>query len=306
MRARLLTIVAAVTVVCCAGIALVKVRVGQRSETKVSARPAVADSRAAPVPVPPPGAENLRSFLKRAETDEQKQERIRRFGAIPLADLERARPILDDYLRLEMDLRRKNPNEWMTVKTRRLIMRERLFDLQKVLTPQEAEDIDLHLEPSAINLLDSLKYIALTETEERAILRLNRRLAEELEAHPGATGFRYRAEMAMFEEIRGILGEERFVRFISRHDVGYKRFVAVTEEQGQPRAVAEQLWRMKNEFFIRRSDSYDRLKDDPAALRGEVDALAAEMRARATALVGDRALRESPAPVFDWLPPAGR
>lgn len=245
------------------------------------------------------------------ESDAQRRERLQRFGDVPPEKLERIKKILLDYGELEMKLiteRRGDSRRDEAERTRwhalQLLEDERLADLLRILTPEEAAEVDMHLSQAGKNLIDSLRELTLTPEERRALWQILKAFDRE---YGGSgviynAGVREQARLAMYDEMRRQLGEERFASFLARDDLAYRRFVNLAAEQNQGRIVADQLWRLRSEFVIRRAEIWTRVGGNAQAAASQIEAVNTEIWSRVAALVGEKAIRESPAPVFDWLP----
>jgi hypothetical protein len=261
--------------------------------------PAAPEVRAVPPPVPVEVAPALPP-----ETESERLNRLKRFGDIPREKINRIVPILRDYLDLEQKLRLENrgPNSdralWQSLN---LLHRERRADLEKILTLQEAEDCDMHWSQSGRSVIDSLGDIPVSDDERRALFRLQSGFDSEFGANGIVPVGRESARLATYDQMRALLGEERFSSFLARDDPGYQRFLEITEQQAQPSAIADQLWRMRSEYLIRREGVNAQASLDLATKVTLHTALDEEIRARVTALVGEMAVRERTT-AFNWLP----
>lgn len=188
-----------------------------------------------------------------------------------------------------------------------LLNRERRADLEKILTPWEAEEVDLHWSQSGKRVIDSLANVSVSDDERRAMFRLQIGFDREFGRNGDFTAAeviaRESARVVTYDQMRALLGEERFSSFLARDDPGYKRFLEITEQEAQPPAIADQLWRIKNEYLIRRAEMNAQSGLDPATKATQHSALDEEIRARVTTLVGETAVRERMT-AFEWLPPA--
>jgi hypothetical protein len=273
--------------------------------TPPAAKPSAALAPPKAVPAPSVAAAEPAPALE-PETDAQREWRLKRYGNIPREKLARVEAIARDYGQLLQQILAQNrgaPDGSPSSRAIKLLRREQRADLLAVLTPAEVEEYEMHSTPSGMNLVDSLKEVSTTEEERRALYRLR----DEFDSRYGSGHFtaseaamRERSRVAMYEQMRAVLGDERYTVYLKRDDLAYKRFTTIAEDLRQPASVADQLWRIKSEYFIRRGD-LPPFETNREAWRQQDTMLLGEFRSRVVALVGEKALSEYPA-AFEWLP----
>jgi len=241
-----------------------------------------------------------------AETEEERKQRLKRFGDVPREKVALIAPILRDYGEQEVALRlqQRGPDGLGRAQWRALqwLWDERLADLRKVLTPEEADDCDMMLRPTGKNFVDSLRDLPVSAEERRALYRVVRDFDREFGGNgafnPMETIARERARVAMYDQLRAGLGETRFPKFLAVDDLSYRRLEQVAAAGGHPTHVADELWRLKNESRIRRLEVF--VHGGGGTASRLVVAIDREIALRAAALVGEAAVRENPT-AFEWL-----
>jgi len=186
-----------------------------------------------------------------------------------------------------------------------MLDREQRADLAKILTPRELEDWEINCTQSGRQVIASLADLLVSDDERRAIFRQQSGFDREISSvgrltSEEAVAF-LTARLTMYEQMRAVLGEQRFASYLARDDTSYQRFTVVAKEQAQPADVATQLWRIKFEYMIRSNELAAQMSANAEARGRQSAALQKEIISRITALVGENALREHTA-AFDWLP----
>lgn len=234
-----------------------------------------------------------------------------RYGDIPEDKLARVDAITQDYERLERTMRQATPTEqdspqpfqaWSRALD--LSRRERRADLAAILTPAELDEYEMHTTTIGKALLDSLKEIATTPEERRALYHL--REDYNVPLGPGffsasVAAANEKARLAMYEQMRAVLGDERFGEFLKRDDQAFRRFAKIAEINGQPERVGYQAWQLKSEYTMRLGQLPARFDPESEAWLQQRAALAGEIRSRIAALFREGTVTEF-SMAFEWLP----
>ena len=147
---------------------------------------------------------------------------------------------------------------------------------------------------------------AASDEQRRAVFRLQQefdeRFALSFDSTPAAAWERERARVELQEKIGGALGESLFSTWLRGEGADYGRFSEFVAQHHLPPSTALELWRIKNEYALRRLELNAR--SDPlstpssAAHRELVDTTTAQLQA----LLGPNVLSHAGPEVLSWLP----
>lgn len=112
---------------------------------------------------------------------------------------------------------------------------------------------------------------------------------------------RERARSATDDQMRALLGDERFFAYLMRDDPTYKQFVEMTERLAQPITTAVRLWQAKNEFTTHQGDIAVEFRADYKTRDEKIASLNDNVVSQVAALVGESVIRDHPN-AFNWLP----
>ena len=245
------------------------------------------------------------------ETEHERMVRLKQFGDISREKIARVDAIFKDYAEQLNELTSPNPPGKINPrdiatkqKALALLQQERHADLAKILAPRELEDLELRWSSSGLRLLGSLADIPVSNDELRALIQLQAGFDHDHEHTSGMGGAaldaREKARYETDEQMRALLGDERFFVYLGRDDPIYQRFSEMTGELAQPAAMAIRLWQAKGEYFIRRGEVAAQFRHDYQARDENLTALNTEVVTQITALVGEAAIRNHPQ-AFAWL-----
>lgn len=153
----------------------------------------------------------------------------------------------EDYelLRAEMYARTGSPLSAEDREALRLLQQERREDLERILSPEELEEYQLRHSETAERLRAELASFQPAEEEFRELFRLRHALETEFPSETTSAEERDVAEEAMQEELRTLLGEERFADYLRTQDPDYQQLGRVTEQLGISPQRASEVYHFK-------------------------------------------------------------
>jgi hypothetical protein len=186
-----------------------------------------------------------------------------------------------------------------------LLEREKRADLTAVLTTSELEDLELRDTNAGQLVHRLLDDTAATDEQRRAVFRLQRafedRFALTFDLTPRALLERETARQQAQEQIHGVLGDTLFGAWLRGEGPEFQQLSTFLTQQGLPSSSALDVWRVKNEFTLRRLELT--ATNTPAAdQRAAQAALTLQTEARLMAIVGQAGLQAGRADMFGWLP----
>ncbi|MCX8090501.1 MAG: hypothetical protein N3I86_06120 [Verrucomicrobiae bacterium] len=124
-------------------------------------------------------------------------------------------------------------------------------ELAKILTPQELEEYQLRLSPTAMAMRMQLASFEPTEQEFRQIFALRKKFDDQF--NPMAIASMDEAERErmnsarrdMEQQLKNILGDARYAEYERSQDWAYQSIYRVTQRQGLPRDAAVKVYEMK-------------------------------------------------------------
>jgi hypothetical protein len=190
------------------------------------------------------------------------------------------------------------------------IQRQHRAELAAALAPEELEEYELRHSGTADNLRATLGGFEPTEEEFRKMFRLQRTFDLEFER-----GFDERndadqvvkalaqpdAQTALNEEMRKLLGPQRFAEYQRAQDGDYRALVQLSERLEMPLDLANRVYNMKQaaEAYKFRAESSPNLTDEQRAQA--VAALARETERSVAGVLGETAFRAYQQHGGDWL-----
>jgi hypothetical protein len=124
-------------------------------------------------------------------------------------------------------------------------------ELAKILTPQELEEYQLRLSPTAMAMRMQLAAFDPTEEEFRQIFAVRKKFDEQFNPMAAATmdaAERERMNAArkeMEQQLKNLLGETRYADYARAQDWTYQSIYRVAERQGLPKDAAVKVYEMK-------------------------------------------------------------
>jgi hypothetical protein len=187
-----------------------------------------------------------------------------------------------------------------------LLEREKRLDLATALTPGEMEDYELRESPAGHTVQELLDHSAATDDQRRAVFRLQRefddRFALSFDSTPRAAWERERARVDLQEKIRVALGESLFATWLRGEGDDYRHFTSFVAQHQLPPATALELWRIKNDYTLRRLELSARNESPSTPSSAAHRELVEATTARVHALLGPTALSHARPELLSWLP----
>ncbi len=224
--------------------------------------------------------------------------RLRRYGPISAEKIDLLAKIERDYNEMSAEAwakRRGNivvSNDTL-MQTQQLMEQEKLADMAAVLTPEELREYEMRNSQAARTLINNLRNVDITETEYARLYLAQKAFND---ANPrrtisDATSFSQRqtAQMALNEEARAVLGDERFYPYLEGSDYQYasvaKAFVA---HPAVTPATAYQVYQLQNEL---QAAMYQASRDGPPSQEkiAEMRTVVESYNARLEGLLGAEA-----------------
>ncbi len=186
-----------------------------------------------------------------------------------------------------------------------LLEREMHADVAKVLLPRELEDYEMRETTTGKTQLQRLAGLQVTEETQRAAFRLRKqfddRFALAFDVTPSALLERERARQEMLGRLRLVVDEATFDALVGPEDVSYAGLRALAAQQGLPPKVAADIWRMKNDYTVRKLEIIAQAGLSTEQRTAMQAALAAQIRSNVSALVGPDAVVAG-GDALGWLP----
>lgn len=185
-----------------------------------------------------------------------------------------------------------------------LLEREKRKDYAAFLTARELEDVEYRETSAGQKVGRLLEHTGATEEQLRAVFRrqlaFDDRFALTFDLTPAVLLERETARQDLQREIRGVLGDELFARWLEQDELGFADLRRFAEQQGLGRAEAFGLWEVRQEFVRRRLQL--RAQETSEAQRGALEAqLVREMQARVVGIVGPQGAKRAEEVVMTWL-----
>jgi hypothetical protein len=186
-----------------------------------------------------------------------------------------------------------------------LLEREMHADVAKVLPPRELEDYEMRETTTGKTQLQRLAGLQVTEETQRAAFRLRKqfddRFALAFDVTPTALLERERARQEMLVRLRLAVDEATFDALVGPEDVSYAGFRVLAAQRGLPPKVAADIWRMKNDYTVRKLEIMVQAGLSNEQRTAMQAALAAQIRSNVSALVGPDAVVAG-GDALGWLP----
>lgn len=229
----------------------------------------------------------------------------RRWGDLPVEKLQALAQIEADYQELNMKQyaeSRVRPGETGSGDAYRLMEKERLADIAKVLSPEEYAAYELRASPLANSLRYQLETFQPTEEEYKTIFAINK-LFEERRSDPklGLDAFK-----AMNAEIRAkvgeALGDERALDFDAAvNQNSQDKTAGLVSRLGLPARVATEVRQIQQDFTQRAKDIRANTQLAPNDRSAQLDALAGQAESQLTAKLGSDGFEAYSDVKGDWL-----
>lgn len=173
---------------------------------------------------------------------------VRLYGPLPDEKLERIDRIHADYGDMTDDIRARSGGLLLATDREMLALldQECRKDVAAILTAEELERYDMLNSVTARTLRARLATFAPSETEFRALFRLQREFDERFALPSGAADDaaqrdRTAAEAALNARIKAALGDVRYAEYRRQQDTGYRVAARIAERFGLPLARAAEV-----------------------------------------------------------------
>lgn len=171
----------------------------------------------------------------------------------------------------------------------RLLEEEKEKDLAAVLTPDELRDYQRRGSRGARTVIDGVGDINVTEAEFDALYALQRGYLESLPRDRGVAELTaaVHSNAAPAEQVRAILGDDRFYSYLAKTDPIYRDTAAFAKTQADlPPARVYQLYQLQSAALLAAAQTGDGLNLDQLAFSAAGRAAVAPFQAQLDALLG--------------------
>ncbi|MDB6027763.1 MAG: hypothetical protein JWM68_3986 [Verrucomicrobiales bacterium] len=170
----------------------------------------------------------------------------------------------------------------------RELYKERLAELATVLTPGELAEYDIRASQVSMQLRHDLEYFNPNEDEFRKIFAIRKERQEDLaySYDPDDKTGQKRREMAVKqtdEQIKALLGDDRFNLYKRAPDWNYRELVKLVDRQELPRENVDKVYDMKKET----EDTANKLRTNSEYTQAQKTEMLKKMRADAEKAITD-------------------
>ena len=188
-----------------------------------------------------------------------------------------------------------------------LLEREKHADLAAILTERELEDLEMRDTTAGQLVQKLLGDTAATDEQRRAAFRIQRAFDDQFaltfDLSPATLLKREAARQGTQRGINVVLGsDDLFTAWMRGEGPDYANFRAFAAQQGLPTDTANQLWRVKDDYTIRRLDVSVQPGLSPEQLQAAQAAVTEATRARVLGILGPAAFQADGNDVLGWLP----
>ena len=224
--------------------------------------------------------------------------RSRRYGQLSDDKIDAIARIERDYNEMTSDAYARQRSNTAAdantmMQTQQLMEKEKLADLAAVLTPEELAEYEMRNSASARTVMRSLRNVEVNESEYAALYEMQkahdaanpRRVATDMNTFAQ----RQAAQAALYDQVRTVLGEDRFYAYLEGADSNYANVArALTAFPAVTPAVSYQVYQLQTE--LQRAMSQLSRNGPPSADRiAELRATAETYNSRLEALIGAEA-----------------
>jgi hypothetical protein len=167
-------------------------------------------------------------------------------------------------------------------------------ELAGILTPQELEDYQLRMSQTAMAMRMSLASFDPKEEEFRKIFDVKKKFDDEFgafnfgDADDAEKAKRKAAEKEMNDQLKGILGDERYAEYERSQDWNFQTLYRLTEKNGLEKEAANKVYDMKKVA----EQEAKKIRDDksltPEQRTASLKAIRAETEASMGQVLGDK------------------
>ena len=184
-------------------------------------------------------------------------ERERRFGNLSDEKINALATIERDYSEMTYEMWAKGRgttggNMAVTAQSQELMEREKQADYAAVLTPEEMQQYQMRSSPTAQSLMSNLRTVDVSEAEYARLYELRKRFDEANPMRPNMDSSLYAQrqvqQLALNEETRGVLGDDRFYTYLAEADRQYGQVAQALATTGAVSpATSYQVYQLQSE-----------------------------------------------------------
>ena len=184
-------------------------------------------------------------------------ERERRYGNLSDEKINALATIERDYSEINFEMWAKGRGgaggNRAAAQSQELMEQEKLADYAAVLTPEELKQYQMRSSSSAQSLMNNLRTVDVSEAEYARLFELRKRFDDANPMRPNMDtalfAQRQVQQMALNEEAREVLGEERFYAYLAEADRQYGQVAQALSAQGPvPPATSYQVYQLQHEI----------------------------------------------------------
>jgi hypothetical protein len=181
------------------------------------------------------------------------QQRKQRFGDLPDDKIDAISRIEQDYRSIDSLANAEARGDFtVSMEQRRVLEKEKLADLQALLTPEQLEQYQMRNSSSAYSVRRAAAKIDLTEAEYAELYRAKKQFEDQ---NPQTSTYsaelwaqRTARQQALNEQARATLGESRFYTYLAASDYSYAQVAALSAKHPSVTpAVSYQLYQLQVE-----------------------------------------------------------
>lgn len=198
------------------------------------------------------GADARPSALLEAET------RVRQYGNLTDEKVDAIAKIERDYSEMSAEAWAKSRGNVITsnetmMQTQKLMEQEKLADLAAIMTPAELAEYERRNSSSARSLMNNLRNVEVSETEYNRLYEAQKAFdsAHSMRASMDAATWvqRQAGQLALNEQARAVLGDERFYSYLEGADRAYAQVAqAFAGQTNIAPAAIYQVYSLQNEL----------------------------------------------------------
>lgn len=242
------------------------------------------------------------------DSDEARGLRAATYGSLPDEKIFALQALYHDYSTKFSQLRDGNGDSAPTDQTAVGLQKEMQDAMAKLLTPDELLEYNLRNSPSSARLRQSLIGLKVTEAEFRALYPLYQAVDDQTPAGPFSAGAapgqmdaRLAAEAQNQEQIKAILGPDRYADYQQSSQPQYQQLNALVVRLDLPLSAAAQVATIQQDVQQRAAAVRTDRKLSTDARTAQITALAQEATTRIAATLGDRGLEGYKQNGGQWL-----
>ena len=199
-----------------------------------------------------------------------------RYAFLPADRRQALQALVAKYDQLEQNLYERTKGLMLEEDQAQLqqLQKMREAEIAQLLSPEELREYELRNSPTADSLREQLSGFEANETEFRRLFDLQKAYeAQMTQMPPGAddevrANVAEKAEDALNDELRKVLGEERFAEYQRAQDADYKMLVQFADRVEMPKDVINQVYGLKSRIEEQRDviESDASLTDEQRAI----------------------------------------